>query len=224
MQGMRTDEARRYSDGYFDMDDKKRGEYDMARDKFREFFGSDDFTRAGWDMNGKNPYGRGRDGDSDSDGGYGGKGRGSDSDSDGMEGMMSKIKNFMQGKDISDITKYIGTGKIKEFFGGNGKELLEKYMKGGKGSDGSDDNRWMGKEQSWEGKNGGEWSMCKPGRGRGGDSDSDGGCGRGMCCARVSGKPGTYCVSYYSGEKFQCMGGQKLISSAIAAMAVFYMM
>lgn len=49
MTGMSNDEAKRATDGYFDMDDDQRGSYDSKRDQFREWFGNDSFTGNGWD-------------------------------------------------------------------------------------------------------------------------------------------------------------------------------
>lgn len=150
MQGMRTDEARRFSDGYFDMNDEDRGQYDTVRDKFMDFFGSDDFTRQGWDSQRRRGgdsdsdsdggrRGRGSDSDSDSDGGRRGRGgRGSDSDSDSdddrrgrrggdsdddIEGIVGKLRDFLGGR---------GSGSLGDLLGGNsnvsGRDLLEKFM------------------------------------------------------------------------------------------------
>lgn len=232
MQGMRTDEARRYSDGYFDMKDDDRKDYDSVRDKFMDFFGSDDFTKQGW-----TPRGRGGD-DSDS----------SDSDSDDdMNRVVEKLKDFLGGKSsgaLGDLIK-----------GGNGKDLLERFMggrgrgdssdsdsdrrgrgsgsdsdgdrRGGRGGrgDSSDDDDWMRNERNWEGNNGGEWSQCSPQRGGGGRGGQDQ-CDRGMCCAIVPSKQGTYCVSRYSNQmNFRCLEeAKKLASTAIAMAATLYIL
>lgn len=122
MQGMRTDEARRYSDGYFDMDDDERDEYDSIRDKFRDFFGSDDFTQEGWSGRGR----RGGDSDSDSDGG---RGRGSDSDSDGGRGRGRRGDSDSDSdEDVESIVE-----KIRDFLGGSGSGSLGKMLGGGNG-------------------------------------------------------------------------------------------
>lgn len=99
MQGMKTDETRRYSDGYFDMNDDDRKDYDSVRDKFMDFFGSDGFTNEGWGDRGRGGRGGDSDSDSDSDGGRGRGGRGGDShsDSDDVEGIVSKLRDFLGG-------------------------------------------------------------------------------------------------------------------------------
>lgn len=49
MTGMKSDEAKRAADGYFNMSDDEREEYDAKQSKFREFFEDDAFTGRGWD-------------------------------------------------------------------------------------------------------------------------------------------------------------------------------
>jgi len=97
---------------------------------------------------------------------------------------------------------------------GNDMDMVKKFFNG---NDDDDKNSWAKKEQEWESKQkGGEWSECGgrdgpggkggPGGrgGRGDDSNDD--CERGMCCARVGGKPGNYCVSYWNKDvDFKCL-------------------
>lgn len=117
--GMMSDERKRVNDGYFDMSDDERDEYDSVRDKFREFFGTSDFISRRGDR---------------SDRDY-------DDDSDDIDSVVDKIKDMLGGN--GSILEKLMSGGIG---GGNIRDTIQKLMGGGGDSDDDweDEKSWSG--------------------------------------------------------------------------------